>query len=48
MTSFVLYGGVNEIGVKTFYSIHIVHPDLFKKVSKNMALVKEGIKYDIS
>lgn len=46
MTSLVLYGGVNEIGVKTLYSIHIMHSDLHKKISKDMLKVHEGKKYD--
>jgi len=39
---------VSEIGAKTLYPVHTEHPDLYKKVSKNMVLVEEGKKYDLS
>jgi len=42
-----LLEAVAEIGAKTIYPIHTEHPDLFKKVSKNLVLVQEGTKYDL-
>jgi hypothetical protein len=38
---------ISEIGAKTLYPIHTEHPDLYKKVSKNMVLIEEGKKYTI-
>jgi len=32
---------------KTLYPVHTEHPDLYKKVSKNMVLIDEGEKYKI-
>jgi len=42
-----LLEAVSEIDAKTLYPVHSEHPDLFKKVSKNMILVKEGVRYDL-
>jgi len=39
---------VSEIGAQTLYPVHTEHPELYKKVSKNMVLIKEGTKYDLS
>jgi ribonuclease J len=43
-----LLEAVKEIGAKTLYPVHTVHPELYQKVSKNMVLIKEGVKYNIS
>jgi len=42
-----LLEAVSEIGAKTLYPVHTEHPDLYRKVSKNMILVKEGKKYEL-
>lgn len=42
-----LLEAVSEIGAKTLYPIHTEHPDLYKKVSKNMILIEEGKKYTV-
>jgi len=42
-----LLEAVAEVGAKTLYPIHTEHPDLYKKVSKNLVLVQEGTKYDL-
>ncbi len=43
-----LLQAVSEIGAKTLYPVHTEHPDLYKKVSKNMVLINEGQKYQLS
>lgn len=43
-----LLEAVSEIEAKTLYPVHTEHPDLYKKVSKNIILIKEGAKYDLS
>jgi len=43
-----LFEAVNEINAKTLYPIHTEHPEMYQKISKNMVLVKEGEKYDVS
>jgi len=43
-----LLEAVKEIEAKTLYPVHTEHPDLYRKVSKNMVLIKEGVKYDLS
>lgn len=42
-----LLEAVSEIGAKALYPIHTEHPDLYKKVSENVILVKEGKKYEV-
>ena len=42
-----LIEAVKEIGAKTLYPVHTVHPDQYRKVSKNMVLVKESVKYKL-
>jgi len=42
-----LLEAVSEIGAETLYPIHSEHPELYKKVSKNMILVEEGKRYDL-
>ncbi len=42
-----LIEAVKEIGAKTLYPVHTVHPELYQKVSKNMILIKEAAKYDL-
>jgi len=39
---------VSEIAPKTLYPVHTEYPDLYKKVSKNMVLIVEGVKYILS
>ena len=39
---------VSEIGAKTLYPIHTEHPQVYKSISKNMIIVKEGTKYNLS
>ena len=43
-----LLEAVAEIGAKTLYPVHTEHPDLYKKVSNNIVMINEGIKYEIS
>src|SRR3989442_653497 len=43
-----LLEAVREIDASTLYPVHTEHPDLYSKVSKNMVLVQEGVKYDLS
>jgi len=38
---------VTEIDAKTLYPVHTKFPELYKKVSKNMVLIKEGVKYEL-
>jgi len=42
-----LLEAVSEIDAKTLYPVHTEHPEAYKKVSKNMTIVEEGIKYDV-
>ena len=42
-----LLEAVSEIDAKTLYPVHTAHPELYKKVSKNMILIEEGIKYNL-
>jgi len=39
---------VKKINAKILYPIHTVHPEVYKSVSNNLVLVKEGLKYIIS
>ncbi len=39
---------VSEIGAKTLYPIHTEFPNQYEKVSKNLVLVEEGKRYDLS
>jgi ribonuclease J len=43
-----LLEAVSEIGAKTLYPVHTEHPDAYKGVSKNMVLIEEGKKYNLS
>jgi len=38
---------VKTVDAKMLYPIHTEHPEAYKKVAKNMTVVKEGIKYKI-
>ena len=42
-----LLDAVTEINAKMLFPVHTEHPDAYRKVSKNMTIVEEGIKYDI-
>jgi len=42
-----LLDAVSDINAKTLYPVHTTHPELYKKVSKNMILIEEGIKYEL-
>jgi len=42
-----LLAAVSEIDAKTLYPVHTEHPEEYKKVSKNMVIVKEGKKYSV-
>ena len=42
-----LLEAVSEIGAKTLYPIHTEHPQEYRKVSENMILVEEGVRYDL-
>ncbi len=39
---------VSEINARTHYPVHTEHPDFYKKISKNMILITEGKKYNLS
>ena len=43
-----LLEAVSEIGARTLYPVHTEHPELYRKVSKNLVLVEEGKKYKLS
>lgn len=36
-----------EIDAKMVYPVHTEHPQLYKKVAKNMVLIQEGVKYEV-
>jgi len=38
---------VSEISPKKLFPVYTQHPDLYKKVSKNMVLIDEGEQYKI-
>lgn len=42
-----LLEAVSEINAKTLYPVHTVHPELYQKISKNMILIQEGMKYNL-
>ena len=42
-----LLEAVKEIEAKTLYPVHTEHPELYKKISKNIVLIKESVKYEI-
>lgn len=42
-----LIEAVSEIGSKELFPVHTEHPELYKKVSKNVNLIREGIKYEL-
>ena len=42
-----LLNAVKEIDTKMLYPIHTEHPDLYRKVSKNMTIVEEAKRYDL-
>jgi len=42
-----LLDAVSEIGAKTLYPVHTEYPELYQKVSKNMVIIQEGLKYEI-
>jgi len=42
-----LLDAVKEIDAKMLYPVHTEHPDLYKKVSKDITLVKEAVKYEV-
>ena len=43
-----LLDAVKEIDAKMLYPVHTEHPDLYKKVAKNMIIIEEGKKYELS
>jgi len=43
-----LFEAVKTINAKTLFPVHTEHPDAYRKVSKNMTIVKEGVNYQIS
>jgi len=42
-----LLEAVSEIDAKSLYPVHTEHPNAYKKVSKNITIVEEGVKYDL-
>ncbi|MGI0086897.1 MAG: MBL fold metallo-hydrolase [Nitrosotalea sp.] len=42
-----LLEAVKEIEAKTLFPVHTVHPELYKKISKDMVLVEESVKYEL-
>lgn len=42
-----LLEAVKEIEAGTLYPIHTEYPELYKKISKNMVLIKESVKYEL-
>jgi mRNA degradation ribonuclease J1/J2 len=43
-----LLEAVSNINAKTLFPVHTEHPDAYNKVSKNLILIDEGKKYNIS
>jgi ribonuclease J len=42
-----LLDAVQSINAKTLFPVHTIHPNAYKKVSKNMVLIEEGAKYEL-
>ncbi len=42
-----LLAAVADINAKSLYPVHTEHPEAYNAVSKNMVLIKEGIKYEL-
>jgi len=42
-----LLDAVTKINAKMLFPVHTEHPEAYRKVSKNMTLVEEGVKYDL-
>lgn len=40
-----ILNAVNEINAKMLFPIHTEHPEIYKKISKNMILIEERKKY---
>jgi len=38
---------VTKVDAKMLYPVHTEHPEVYKKVSKNITIVEEGKKYDL-
>jgi len=38
---------VPTVDAKMLFPVHTVHPEAYRKVSKKMTIVEEGIKYEI-
>jgi len=43
-----LLKAVNEIDAKMLFPVHTEHPEAYKKISKNITIVEEDVKYEIS
>jgi len=43
-----LFEAVKEINAKTLFPIHSEHPEMYQKISKNMVLIDEEKKYELS
>lgn len=42
-----LINAVSEINAKTVFPVHTEHPDTYKKITENLILIDEGVKYEI-
>ena len=42
-----LLEAVSEINAKALYPVHTIHPDSYKKTSKNIVLIQEGKNYSL-
>ena len=42
-----LINAVSEINAKTVFSVHAEHPDVCKKITEDLILIDEGVKYEI-
>jgi len=43
-----LLDAVKAVDAKMLYPVHTEHPDAYRKVSKNMTIVEEGKKYELT
>ncbi|KEQ56397.1 hypothetical protein AAA799N04_01169 [Marine Group I thaumarchaeote SCGC AAA799-N04] len=42
-----LLEAVAEIDAKMLFPVHTEHPDAYNKISKNITIVEEGVKYEL-
>ena len=42
-----LLAAVSEIDAKSLFPVHTEYPEIYKKISKNVTMIEEGVKYTI-